>query len=90
LAPDELIPHIDLLLAFTSEFLPETIITNSMCKGEFMLATVTDKGPVTVPKEVRDRTGIVPGSRIDFEVMDDGIAAAKCGASGADSSQDGT
>jgi antitoxin PrlF len=37
-----------------------------------MLATVTDKGQVTVPKEVRDRAGIAPGSRLDFEVMDDG------------------
>jgi AbrB family looped-hinge helix DNA binding protein len=37
-----------------------------------MLATVTDKGQVTVPKEIRDRTGIAPGSRLDFEVQDDG------------------
>ena len=37
-----------------------------------MLATVTDKGQVTVPKEIRDQTGIVPGSRLDFEVQSDG------------------
>lgn len=37
-----------------------------------MLATVTEKGQVTVPKEIRDRAGIMPGSRLDFEVMDDG------------------
>ncbi len=37
-----------------------------------MLATVTDKGQVTVPKEIRDQTGIAPGSRLDFEVQDDG------------------
>ena len=37
-----------------------------------MLATVTDKGQVTVPKEIRDQTGIAPGSRLDFEVQNDG------------------
>jgi AbrB family looped-hinge helix DNA binding protein len=37
-----------------------------------MLATVTDKGQVTVPKEIRDRTGIAPGSKLDFEVQEDG------------------
>lgn len=37
-----------------------------------MLATVTEKGQVTVPKEIRERTGIMPGSRLDFEVMEDG------------------
>ena len=37
-----------------------------------MLATVTDKGQVTVPKEIRDKTGIAPGSRLDFEIQDDG------------------
>jgi AbrB family looped-hinge helix DNA binding protein len=37
-----------------------------------MLATVTDKGQVTVPKEIRDRTGITPGSKLDFELLDDG------------------
>lgn len=37
-----------------------------------MLATVTDKGQVTVPKEIRDKTGIAPGSRLDFELQDDG------------------
>lgn len=32
-----------------------------------MLATVTDKGRVTAPKEIRDRTGIAPGSLVALE-----------------------
>lgn len=49
-----------------------------------MLATVTDKGQVTVPKEVRDRTGIAPGSRLDFEVMEDGSLRVRVLARNAD------
>lgn len=49
-----------------------------------MLATVTDKGQVTVPKEIRDRMGIVPGSRLDFEVMDDGSLRVRVLARGAE------
>lgn len=48
-----------------------------------MLATVTDKGQVTVPKAIRDRFGIAPGSRLDFEVLEDGtlrVRILKCGA----------
>lgn len=37
-----------------------------------MLATVTDKGQVTVPKEIRDKLGIVPGARLDFRIEPDG------------------
>lgn len=37
-----------------------------------MLATVTDKGQVTVPKEIRDRLGIGPGSRLDFQIEPNG------------------
>ena len=36
-----------------------------------MLATVTDKGQVTLPKAIRDRLNIRPGSRIDFQVTAD-------------------
>lgn len=49
-----------------------------------MLATVTDKGQVTVPKEIRDRTGITPGSRLDFEVQEDGTLRVRILARGAD------
>jgi antitoxin PrlF len=36
--------------------------------------TVTRKGQVTIPKPVRDHLGINPGSKVDFEVGDDGRA----------------
>jgi len=39
-----------------------------------MAVTVTRKGQVTIPKPVRDRLGIGPGSKIDFEVAEDGRA----------------
>ncbi len=37
-----------------------------------MATTVTTKGQVTIPKEVRDLLGITPGSSVTFEVADDG------------------
>ena len=49
-----------------------------------MLATVTDKGQVTVPKEIRDKTGITTGSRLDFEVQGDGTLRVRVLARGAD------
>ena len=35
-----------------------------------MSVTVTQKGQVTIPKPVRDRLGIKPGSKVDFETED--------------------
>jgi antitoxin PrlF len=37
-----------------------------------MPTTVTSKGQVTIPKPVRDRLGIKPGSAVDFELAGDG------------------
>ena len=37
-----------------------------------MAATVTVKGPVTIPKAVRDLLGLVPGSRVEFRRAADG------------------
>ena len=46
-----------------------------------MATTVTSKGQVTIPKAVRDRLGIAPGSRVDFELAPDGrIVLVKVGA----------
>lgn len=36
-----------------------------------MLSTVTDKGQITLPKAIRDRLGIRPGSKLSFEVQPD-------------------
>lgn len=36
-------------------------------------ATVSDKGQVTVPKSLRDRLGIRPGSRLEFRLAADGV-----------------
>ena len=49
-----------------------------------MLATVTDKGQVTGPKEIRDQIGIETGSRLDFEVQDDGTLRVRLLTRGAD------
>jgi AbrB family looped-hinge helix DNA binding protein len=37
-----------------------------------MATTVTRKGQVTIPKPVRDRLGIEPGSAVEFELAADG------------------
>ncbi len=37
-----------------------------------MLATVTDKGQLTVPKAIREQFGIEPGTKLDFEPQADG------------------
>ena len=39
-----------------------------------MSVRVTRKGQVTIPKPVRDRLGINPGTKVDFELADDGRA----------------
>lgn len=46
-----------------------------------MSTIVTSKGQVTIPKKVRDRLGIKPGSAVDFEATEDGrIELVKAGA----------
>ena len=35
-------------------------------------ATVTSKGQVTIPKEIRDRLGLEAGQEIEFHIRDDG------------------
>jgi AbrB family looped-hinge helix DNA binding protein len=37
-----------------------------------MATTVTSKGQVTIPKPVRDRLVVQPGSVVDFELTPDG------------------
>lgn len=38
---------------------------------------VTSKGQVTIPKDVRQRLGIEPGSEVEFVVGDDGVRLVK-------------
>ncbi|GAA3088158.1 MULTISPECIES: AbrB/MazE/SpoVT family DNA-binding domain-containing protein [Rhizobium] len=38
---------------------------------------VTEKGQVTIPKEIRDRLGIVPGSEVEFIAKDDAALLVK-------------
>ena len=41
---------------------------------------VTVKGQVTIPKPMRDRLGLKPGSRVEFEALPDGrIVLRKAG-----------
>ncbi len=43
---------------------------------------VTEKGQVTIPKEIRDRLGIVPGSEVEFIAKDDAALLVKVSESG--------
>jgi AbrB family looped-hinge helix DNA binding protein len=46
-----------------------------------MATTLTSKGQVTVPKAVRDQLGLGPGSRLTWELAEDGrVFVAKAGA----------
>lgn len=38
---------------------------------------VTEKGQVTIPKELRDALGIAPGTEVTFEQADDAILVRK-------------
>jgi antitoxin PrlF len=45
-----------------------------------MSTTVTSKGQVTIPKPVRDRLKLKPGSAVDFELAADGrVVLVKAG-----------
>ncbi|MBI4757219.1 MAG: AbrB/MazE/SpoVT family DNA-binding domain-containing protein [Betaproteobacteria bacterium] len=37
-----------------------------------MLVTITSKGQLTLPKEIRDQLGLVVGSKLDFIIEADG------------------
>lgn len=46
-----------------------------------MATTVTSKGQVTIPKRVRDRLAIQPGSRVEFDMTPSGqVVLLKVGA----------
>jgi AbrB family looped-hinge helix DNA binding protein len=35
--------------------------------------TLTTKGQITIPQEIRDRLGLLPGTRVVFDVVGDGV-----------------
>lgn len=48
-----------------------------------MSTTITVKGQVTVPKQIRDSLGLTPGSGVDFTVNAQGqVVLAKAGSTG--------
>lgn len=38
-----------------------------------MPTTLTSKGQVTIPKEIRDQLGLKPGDKVEFTLHNDGI-----------------
>ena len=42
-----------------------------------MLATMTSKGQLTLPKDIRDRLGLSAGSRLDFQINEQGWLLAR-------------
>jgi len=42
-----------------------------------MLAVLTSKGQLTLPKEIRERLGLKAGSRLDFSIDDTGMLIAR-------------
>jgi antitoxin PrlF len=42
-----------------------------------MFATLTSKGQVTLPKEIRDRLGLDAGAILDFQILEDDTITAR-------------
>ena len=42
-----------------------------------MFATLTSKGQITLPKEIRDRLGLNAGSMLDFQILEDNTITAR-------------
>ena len=42
-----------------------------------LLATLTSKGQITLPKEIRDRLGLDAGSMLDFQLLADNTITAR-------------
>jgi AbrB family looped-hinge helix DNA binding protein len=38
---------------------------------------ITSKGQVTIPVEIREKAGLLPGTDVDFEIRDDGVCIVK-------------
>ncbi len=42
-----------------------------------MFATLTSKGQITLPKEIRDRLGLDAGAMLDFQILPDNTIMAR-------------
>jgi AbrB family looped-hinge helix DNA binding protein len=42
-----------------------------------MTSTISSKGQITVPAELRERLGLTPGTAVAFELRNDGILLRK-------------
>ncbi len=42
-----------------------------------MRSTISSKGQVTVPVEVREQLGLVPGTPVEFELKEEGVLLRK-------------
>ena len=42
-----------------------------------MRSTISSKGQVTVPMEVRERLGLAPGTPVEFELREEGVLLRK-------------
>ena len=42
-----------------------------------MFATLTSKGQITLPKEIRDRLGLDAGAMLDFQILADNTITAR-------------
>jgi antitoxin PrlF len=42
-----------------------------------MTSTISSKGQLTVPKAVRDRLGLLTGTRVEFELVERGVMLRK-------------
>jgi antitoxin PrlF len=42
-----------------------------------MFATLTSKGQITLPKEIRDRLGLDAGAMLDFQITNDNTITAR-------------
>ncbi len=44
--------------------------------------TLTSKGQVTIPQDIREKLGLLPGTRVVFDVVGDSVRIRKAGEQG--------
>ena len=57
-------------------------ITMNVQGNTFMTTTVTSKGQVTIPKRVRDASGVKPGKSVNVEYVDGKVVISPVAAAG--------